>query len=113
MTIIQEIDVEELIPIFSIPENMRNRRVEVTIRPVEKETQLSTLERIEQFRKKYNHETFIENLKKQLSEGYLFDFDAQKVVNGTETEEEKQARYRTEKQTWGNAIQKKNQVIEI
>ena len=103
--IIQEIDVEELTSIFNIPEEMRNSRVEVTIRPIKKATGGSTAEKIGQFRKKYNHETFIEHLKKGVVEGYVFDFDVQKVINGTETEEEKQARYRQEKKTWGNLAQ--------
>ena len=101
--ITQVMDVEELTSIFNIPEKMRNRRVEVTIRPIEKETCQSTAERIEQFRKKYNRETFVEHLKKQLSEGHSFDFDVLKVINGTETEEEKQVRYSLEKQLGHNA----------
>ena len=107
--IVHEIDVEELISIFNIPEEMRNSRVEVTIRPIEKATAGATAERIEQFRKKYNHGTFIEHLKKGVAEGRAFDFDVQKVINGTETEEEEQARYRHEKQTWGNLTRKKTQ----
>ena len=103
--IIQEIDVEKLASIFDIPEEMRNSRVEVTIRPIEKAASGKTAEKIEQFRKKYNYETFIELLKKGVAEGRAFDFDVQKVINGTETEEEEQARYSHEKQTWGNLTQ--------
>ena len=106
-TIIQEIDVEKLTSIFNIPEEMRNSRVEVTIRPIEKETVGTTAEKIEQFRKKYNRDVFVAHLKEQAANGHLFDFDVQKVIDGTETEEEEQARYRLEKQTWGNAIGKK------
>jgi hypothetical protein len=66
----------------------------------------TTAEKIEQFRKKYNHGTFIEHLKKGVMEGRAFDFDVQKVIAGTETEGEQQARYRLEKQTWGNLTHK-------
>ena len=33
--IIQEIEVERLLPIFDIPKEIRNSRVEVTIKPIE------------------------------------------------------------------------------
>ena len=105
--IIQEIDVEELTSIFNIPEEMRNSRVEVTIRPIEKTTWEPTAEKIEQFRKKYNNGTFTEQLRKGVAEGRPFDFDVQKVIDGTENEEEKQVRYRLEKQTWGKLTQGK------
>jgi hypothetical protein len=100
-TIIQEIEVERLLPIFDIPKEIWNSRVEVTIKPIEK-TSHGTAERIEQFRKKYNRDVFVEQLKEQAAKGHSFSFDVRKVIDGTETEEETQARYRLEKQTWGN-----------
>ena len=103
-TITQEIEVERLFPIFDIPRDIWNGRVEVTIKPIEKKPELTTTEKIAQFRKKYNHETFIEHLKEQVANGRTFGFDVQKVIDGTETEEEKQARYRLEKQAWGKTI---------
>ena len=102
--VIQEINVEELASIFNIPETMRNKRVEVTIRPIENESCETTAVKIEQFRKKYNRESFVEHLKSAVARGVSFDFDVQKVIDGTETEEEMQARYRMEKQTWGNIV---------
>jgi hypothetical protein len=69
----------------------------------------TTEQKIEQFRKKYNRETFVEQLRKGVSQGFSFDFDVHKVINGTETEEEMQARYLREKQTWGNITQEKKQ----
>jgi len=107
--IIQQVDVEKLTSIFDIPQEMRNSVVEVTIRPIKKEAQNSTLEKIVQFRKKYNHEVFVEHLKKQAAEGHVFDFDVQKVIDGTETEDDMQTRYRMEKQAWGNYIQERAQ----
>jgi hypothetical protein len=73
----------------------------------------TSAERINQFRKKYNREVFIEHLKKQVANGHSFDFDVQKVIDGTETEEETQVRYRLEKQSWGNAISEKIQREEV
>jgi hypothetical protein len=105
--IIQEIEVERLLPIFDIPKDIWNSRVEVTIKPIENKLQRTPAEKIEQFRKKYNHEFFIEQLKEQSANGHSFDFNVQKVIDGTETEEETQARYRLEKQSWGNTIREK------
>ena len=96
--IIQEIEVEKLLPIFDIPREIWNSRVEVTIKPIENTSRETSAERIEQFRKKYNHEGFIDHLKQQAAKGHSFGFDVQKVIDGTETEEETQARYRLEKQ---------------
>jgi hypothetical protein len=107
-TIIQEIDVERLIPIFDIPKDIWNSRVEVTIKPIESKHQITTADKINQFRKKYNHDFFIGQLKEQSANGQSFDFNVQKVIDGTETEEETQTRYRLEKQSWGNAISNKD-----
>jgi hypothetical protein len=111
--IIQEIEVEKLLPIFDIPREIWNNRVEVTIKPIENTSRGTSAERIEQFRKKYNREGFIDHLKEQVVKGHSFGFDVQKVIDGTETEEETQARYRLEKQTWGNAIGEKTQGGEV
>ena len=100
--IVQEIEVEKLLPIFDIPKEIRNSRVEVTIKPIEKKLHYSTSERIQQYRKKYNRNVFINSLKEQVAKGHSFGFDVQKVIDGTETEEETQTRYRLEKQTWSN-----------
>jgi hypothetical protein len=105
---IQEIEIEKLIPIFDIPKDVWNSRVEVTIKPIENNHKRTTADRINQFRKKYNHEFFIEQLKEQSANGHSFDFNVQKVIDGTETEEEIQTRYRLEKQSWGNAIREKD-----
>ena len=102
---IQEIDVERLYPIFNIPQEIRNSRVEVTIRPIEKKLPVSEVtDRINKFKEKYNRETFVKHLKEQVSKGQTFAFDVQKVIDGTETEEDVQARYSLEKQAWGNAV---------
>ena len=100
--IVREIDAGRLAPVFDIPESMRNGRVEVTVRPViEEKTDWTVAEKIELFRKKHNRGTFAGHLESGVSQGLAFGFDARKVIDGTETEEERQARYRMEKQTWG------------
>jgi transcription elongation factor len=66
----------------------------------------TTAEKVENFRRKYNHGTFVEHLKKLVAEGHSFDFDVQKVIDGTETEADMQIRYRLEKQAWGNAVKR-------
>jgi hypothetical protein len=78
--------------------------VEVTIKPIEKIFCDTTSERIRQYRKKYNRNVFVDCLKEQTAKGHSFGFDVQKVIDGTETEEETQARYRLEKQTWSNGL---------
>ncbi|MCL1992966.1 MAG: DUF104 domain-containing protein [Spirochaetes bacterium] len=78
----------------------QKKKVIVTIeeeKPVETSLE-TTAEKVDSFRKKYNRGIFVEHLKKQVAEGQSFDFDVQKVVDGTETEEDMQARYRLEKQ---------------
>jgi len=100
--IVQEIEVEKLLPLFNIPKEIWNSRVEVTIKPIEKSFSDTTTQRIRQYRKKYNRDVFIDCLKEQAANGHSFGFDVQKVIDGTETEEETQTRYRLEKQTWGN-----------
>jgi len=102
--IVQVIEVEKLLPIFDIPKEIRNSRVEVTIKPIEKTSDNSTAQRIQQFKKKYNRDVFINRLKEQTAKGQSFEFDVQKVIDGTETEEEAQTRYRLEKQAWSNEV---------
>ena len=103
-TIVQIIDIERLFSIFDIPRDIWAGQVEVTIRPIEKKSNVTTAGKIAQFKKKYNRELFIEHLKEQADKGISFNFNVQKVIDGTENEEETQARYRLEKQTWGNTI---------
>ena len=96
-------DNEHFIPDrpVSIPQK---KKVTVTIEE-EQPVELSTSEKVENFRKKYNRGTFVEQLKRQAAQGHRFEFDVQKVIDGTETEEDMQERYRLEKQVWGNAIE--------
>jgi hypothetical protein len=112
----QIINAEKLESIIDIPDGMKHRQVEVIVLPLmqfsdemrdsENQKTETTLDRIARFRKKHNHETFIEHLRQKLAEGFKFDFDAEKVINGTETEEEKQNRYQMEKRTWQDTVAK-------
>jgi len=61
-------------------------------------------ERIRQYRKKYNRNVFIDHLKEKTAKGHSFRFDVQKVIDGTETEEEAQARYRLEKYLYASPL---------
>jgi len=108
--IIQEIEVEKLFPIFNIPRDKWNGKVEVTIKPIETTTQPTTAENINQFRRKYNREVFITHLKEQVDMGQSFAFNVKKVIDGTESEEEQQVRYRLEKQIWSKTINEKTGV---
>ncbi|GHT82448.1 hypothetical protein FACS1894137_01360 [Spirochaetia bacterium] len=107
MTVMTEIiDADRLSSIFEIPEEMRHRRVEVTIRPFpvssEKTKPKVNMELLNKFRNAGFD--FKEHLRQKLAEGYQFDFDAQKVIDGTETEEEMQARFRSEKNAWADDV---------
>lgn len=109
--IVQIMDAEKLLPVMDIPENLLNNKVQVVIIPFPEYQEKSeeterriTLKKIEEFRKKYNRETFTEHLKKKLEEGVVFEFDAHKIIDGTETEDEKQQRYRMEKRAWSDSV---------
>ncbi|MDR0551348.1 MAG: hypothetical protein LBG72_04950 [Spirochaetaceae bacterium] len=107
--LVKIMEAEKLFPIFDIPVAMRNRRLEVTIRPAdeEKQTAATTIDKIRKFREKHTHEAFVEHLKKKLAEGVKFDFDAQKIIDGTETEEDIQERYKIMKGAWAEAAVEK------
>jgi hypothetical protein len=95
-TMTEVIDADRLSSIFRIPDEMRHGRVEVTIRPIEETKPKVNMEILNKFRNNAGRE-FKEHLRQKLDEGVKFDFDAEKVINGTETEEEMQARFRMEK----------------
>jgi hypothetical protein len=103
-TLVKIMEAEELVSIFDIPSEMRNTRVEVTIRPTQQEKPKTTAEKIKEFREKHTHEAFVQHLKQKQAEGFKFDFDVQKVIDGTETEEDMQKRYRIEKRAWSDNV---------
>jgi hypothetical protein len=118
--LVEIMEAERLIPIFNIPAAMRNEQVQVIVIPVQNgkasvkpetdsEPSLyapgdTVAERIRKFQEKNSHEAFIKHLKQKAAEGFKFDFDVQKVIDGAETEEEIQERYRMEKRVWANDV---------
>ncbi|GHV24805.1 hypothetical protein AGMMS4952_01110 [Spirochaetia bacterium] len=99
------VEAERLSSIFEIPEEMRHSQVEVTMQPIEeiKPPPKVNMELLNKFRTSAGFD-FKEHLRQKLAEGHQFDFDAQKVIDGTETEEEMQARFRAEKRVWANDV---------
>jgi hypothetical protein len=112
----QVIDADRISSIIDLPDEMMEGQVEVIVLPInqfdnavglKEKKENTTAERIRKFREKHNHETFVGHLKKCVAQGVEFDFDVQKLIDGTETVEEKQARYKSEKQTWGKVVQER------
>ena len=101
--LVEVMEAERLIPLFHIPAEMRQCKVEITVRPLEPFSRVSDTkaERIRKFVERHSHEAFISHLKQKAAEGVKFDFDVQKVINGAETEEELEARYQSHKRTRG------------
>jgi hypothetical protein len=102
-TMTEVIDAYRLSSIFRIPDEMKHSRVEVTIRPIEETKLKVNMEILNKFRNNAGRE-FKEHLRQKLAEGVKFDFDAEKVINGTETEEEMQDRFRSEKNAWAEDV---------
>jgi len=104
--VIQILEAEDLIPIMHIPSEMRHSRLEVTLRPIEKtsasesEAQNINPEIMQKFLKAAESGEAKEHLKRKLAEGTQFDFDAEKLINGTMTETDWQNLYSLQKQAW-------------
>jgi predicted peroxiredoxin len=113
----QIVDAVRISSIIDLPDEMMEGQVEVIVLPIhsfnsevrglKEEKENTTSERIRKFREKHNYKTFVDHLKKCVAQGVKFDFDVQKLIDGTETLEEKQARYKSEKQTWSKIIQER------
>ncbi|MDR1909394.1 MAG: hypothetical protein LBQ35_05720 [Spirochaetaceae bacterium] len=108
--VVKIMDARALPSFFDIPDEMRNDKVQVIIMPVPKENTMEpatpkiNMGILEKFRTSAESGEFREHLKKKLAEGFKFEFDAQKIIDGTETEEEKQQRYRMEKRAWPDSV---------
>jgi hypothetical protein len=102
--ITQVMDADQLSSIFDIPDEMRYSRLEVTIRPISKESaSLKTkYELLEKF--KHGFGEIQEQIRKKVSEGQEFDFNVESYLNGTMTEDDWQNFYKMEKQSWGKHI---------
>jgi hypothetical protein len=99
----------KLTDFFSIPEEIKHSRVEVIVRTLSSEDEGTppkprvNLEILKKFRDRAEAGEFKKHLQKCLDEGFKFDFDAQKIIDGTETEEEREARYKSHKRAWSEA----------
>jgi hypothetical protein len=112
-TITKIVESDDLALVMDIPEPMRHSQVEVTVRllpaagnsgfqaarsPVPKVNQ----ELLEKFRNGFID--IKEQIRKKAAEGYHFDFDVQKYLNGSMTEDDWQQFYKMEKQAWGDHV---------
>ncbi|MCL2283300.1 MAG: hypothetical protein FWC26_08295 [Fibromonadales bacterium] len=69
--------------------------------PVEKKQQSeNVVENIRKFREKYSKSSLVKHLKKSLAEGKNIGFNVQEVIDGNESEENKQTRHKLEQNAW-------------
>jgi hypothetical protein len=102
--ITQVMEANQLPSVFDIPDEMRYGQVEITIRAIPKENKPRVnMELLNKFRNSAGFD-FKQHLRQKLAEGYQFDFDAQKVIDGTMTEADWQDFYKMEKRTWGKHV---------
>ena len=112
-TVVQILEAEQLVPVMYIPSEMRHSRLEVTLRQIEEtsigEAPVAAINHdvMQKFLKAAESGDAKEHLKKRLSEGKQFDFDALKLINGTMTEDDWQNLYTLQKQAWIGAAAKK------
>jgi hypothetical protein len=109
--VVQILEADDLAPVMYIPSEMRHNRIEVSIRPLtksgeEKQAAIINTEIMQKFLKAAESGEAKEHLKKRLAEGAQFDFDAQKLIGGTMSEEDWQTLYSLQKQAWPNAAVK-------
>jgi hypothetical protein len=102
--ITQVMEATQLPSIFDIPDEMRYGQVEITIRTIPQEHKPKVnMELLNKFRNSTGFD-FKEHLQQKLAEGYQFDFDAQKIIDSTMTEDDWQDFYKMEKGTWGKHV---------
>jgi predicted CopG family antitoxin len=68
--------------------------------PVEEQQSEDVRENIKKFREKHNKNSFIEHLKKNLIGKKRLGFNVQEVIDGNESEKNRQIRYELEKRAW-------------
>jgi hypothetical protein len=92
--VVQVMEAEALAPVIQIPPAMLHRQVEVTVRLVEdtEQSEETIADRIAKFKKQGKN--LRDYVKQKTAEGVIFEFDAQKVIDGTETEQDRQNRYK-------------------
>jgi hypothetical protein len=112
--VVQILEAEELAPVMYIPSEMRHTRLEVTLRPAGEAaavepgpTAHTNREIMQKFLKAAESGEAKEHLKRKLAEGAQFDFDAEKLISGTMTEDDWQDLYTLQKQAWPQAAAEK------
>jgi len=91
---------------------MRHSRLEVTLRPVDKSpvgenrALHTNTEIMQKFLNAAEAGEAKEHIKKKLAEGAQFDFDAEKLFNGTMTDADWQNIYSLQNQSWRSAALK-------
>jgi len=97
--VVQILEAEKLAPVMYIPSEMLHSRLEVTLRPV-METAVESVqtthvdkEIMQKFRKAAESGEAVKHLQDKFFEGARFDFDAEKILNGTMTEDDWQNLY--------------------
>ena len=97
--VVQILEAEKLAPVMYIPSEMLHSRLEVTLRPV-METAVEAVqtthvdkEIMQKFRKAAESGEAVKHLQDKFFEGARFDFDAEKILNGTMTEDDWQNLY--------------------
>jgi len=110
--VVQILDAEKLAPVMYIPSEMLHSRLEVTLRPVREtddesvQTTYVDKEIMQKFRKAAESGEAVKHLQNKLFEGARFDFDAEKILNGTMTEDDWQNLYTIQKKAWHAAAEK-------
>jgi hypothetical protein len=110
--VVQILEAEDLAPVMYIPAEMRHTRLEVTLRPAGEAAEpgqpaYTNREIMQKFLKAAESGEAKERLKRKLVEGARFDFDAEKLINGTMTEDDWQNLYTLQKQAWPQAAAEK------
>ena len=107
--VVQILEAAKLTSVMYIPAEMRHSRLEVTLRPVDETTTGDNLEGktnreiMQKFLKAAESGEAKKQLKKKLVEGIQFDFDAEKIIDGTMSEDDWQNLYTLQKQVWSKA----------
>jgi hypothetical protein len=110
--VVQILEAEEQATVISIPDEMRHIRLEVTFRPAGEAAAPvrrahTNREIMQKFQEAAESGEAKEHLKRKLAEGARFDFDAEKLISGTMTEDNWQNLYTLQKQAWSQAAVEK------
>jgi hypothetical protein len=72
--------------------------------PIEKQQSENVEKNIMKFREKHNKNSLVKHIKKSLAEGKNLGFNAQEVIDGNESEKNKQIRHKLEKNAWATHV---------